>query len=157
MRLLLESLIRDLGARGLTVATAESCSGGLLAAALTECPGSSQIFVGGVVAYANAAKTRLIGVSASLIEEKGAVSREVALAMAQGVQSALKSDFALSLTGVAGPAGGTAGKPVGTVWCGIATPNLVDAVCWQLAGDRAQIREQSTLRALKWLLESCQK
>lgn len=157
MRGLLENLIRDLSAAGRTVATAESCSGGLLAAHLTECPGSSQIFLGGVVAYANDAKVRLLGVPESLIAEKGAVSREVAQAMALGVKKVLNSDFALSLTGIAGPGGATEGKPVGTVWCGIATPDKVDSVCWHLSGTRAEIREQATRQALNWLQQLCKK
>jgi len=156
MRPLLEKVLEALRGSKKSVATAESCTGGLLAARLTDLSGSSDVYVGGVCAYSNGAKITLLNVPESLIAAHGAVSREVALAMARGVQSVLRADFALSLTGIAGPGGGSEEKPVGTVWCGLATPTAVEAVCWQLQGDRAEIRDQATRRALEWLLAECQ-
>ncbi len=106
-----------------TLATAESCTGGLIAKLLTDIPGSSEYFVEGVVVYANEAKTRLLGVPADLITEHGAVSRQVAVAMAMGCRAKSGADFALSTTGIAGPAGGTPEKPVGLVYVGLADPH----------------------------------
>ncbi len=103
-----------------TVATAESCTGGLIAKLLTDIPGSSEYFIEGVVTYANEAKTRLLGVPAQLIAEHGAVSKQVAAAMAIGCRAKSGADFALSTTGIAGPAGGTLEKPVGLVYVGFA-------------------------------------
>jgi len=104
----------------LRVATAESCTGGLIGAAITAIPGSSRPFKGGIIAYHNSAKTKLLNVPAGMIHKYGAVSREVASAMAKGAIEALNVDIAVSVTGIAGPGGGTDDKPVGTVWMGIA-------------------------------------
>jgi nicotinamide-nucleotide amidase len=111
-----------LTARRQTVATAESCTGGLIGAALTDTPGSSNYYLGGVVSYANAAKTALLDVPPALLQQHGAVSAPVAQAMAEGVARRLGSDYALSVTGIAGPAGGSAAKPVGLVYVGVRTP-----------------------------------
>ena len=127
-----------------------------MASMLTDLPGSSDVYVGGVSVYSNEAKQRLIGVPAELIELKGAVSREVALAMASGVKKALGSDYAVSITGIAGPGGGTEGKPVGTVWCGMSTPNGDQAVCWHLSGDRSEVRNEAARLAVEWLLKESQ-
>ncbi|MDE8346674.1 MAG: nicotinamide-nucleotide amidohydrolase family protein [Acidocella sp.] len=107
-------------ARGLRVASAESCTGGLVAAAITGCPGASAVFTHGFVTYANAAKTEMLGVPAALIARLGAVSAEVAAAMAQGARLRARADIAVGVTGIAGPGGGSAEKPVGTVWFGLA-------------------------------------
>lgn len=134
------------------IATAESCSGGLLAARLTERPGASDFVAGGVVAYSNAAKTALLGVDADLIERHGAVSGEVAEAMADGALERFGAQVAISVTGIAGPGGGTAEKPVGTVfWCAkrAAGEAIVRGV--RLPGDRAEIRDRSTTVALHLL------
>ena len=104
--------------RGLSCATAESCTGGLIGATLTDIPGSSEWYRGGVISYANEAKTRLLGVSGAMLATRGAVSEEVALAMAQGACGVLCADVALASTGIAGPGGGSTAKPVGTVWLG---------------------------------------
>src|SRR5438874_2315271 len=115
---------RLLAAIGMTVAVAESCTGGLLGSLLTDVPGSSTYFLGGVIAYHDALKTGLLGVSPALIREHGAVSAECALAMVRGVRNVTGSDIALSVTGIAGPSGGTPAKPVGTVYIGIAAPGV---------------------------------
>lgn len=147
----LEALLESMKAKKVTVATAESCTGGLLATWLTDLAGSSAAYVGGVSAYANRAKVRLLGVSEILLAQHGAVSASVAEAMAAGVQQQLGSTFALALTGVAGPDGGTTAKPVGTVFCGIATPRGLRSVEMHLSGDRISIREQAARRALQEL------
>lgn len=137
---------------GRTVATAESCTGGLLAARLTDRPGSSAYVLGGVVAYANEAKTALAGVPARLIERHGAVSPEVAAALADGAVAAFGSDFGIGITGVAGPGGGTDAKPVGTVCLSVGArrgPRIDRTVL--LPGDRAMIRQRTTTLALHLL------
>ena len=114
---------RLLKAHRRTLATAESCTGGLIAKLLTDIPGSSEYFIEGVVAYANQAKTRLLGVPTELITEHGAVSRQVAAAMALGCRAKSGADFALSTTGIAGPTGGTPEKPVGLIYIALADPH----------------------------------
>ena len=109
-------VIRSLKASRLTITTAESCTGGLIAAALTEVPGASSVFYGGFVTYANEAKTEMIGVEARTIRDFGAVSAHVARAMADGARTTALTDFALAVTGIAGPAGGSEKKPVGLVY-----------------------------------------
>ncbi len=135
-----------------TVASAESCTGGLVAAALTHLPGSSGVYWGGVNAYSNRVKIDLLGVPGILIDNLGAVSAEVAEAMARGVRDKIKATYGVSITGVAGPAGGSAAKPVGTVFCGIAGPGNVRHLRWRLAGDREGIRDNATQQALEELL-----
>lgn len=149
---LLAALHEILTRRAATVATAESCTGGLLAAALTERPGSSAVFVGGIAAYANEAKTRLLGVAVELISRYGAVSREVAEALAQGAFQRLGTTYAVSTTGIAGPQGGSAEKPVGTVWIGLAGPSGVRAELYRLQGTRDEIRAATVQKALAALL-----
>ena len=118
-----EWIVGELKRRGLTLATAESCTGGLLSSRITDVPGSSEVFHEGFVTYSNSAKTQILGVPPELIERHGAVSPEVARAMAEGAQKRAKADFALSLTGIAGPGGGTAEKPVGLVHIALARPS----------------------------------
>jgi nicotinamide-nucleotide amidase len=135
-------------ARHLLLATAESCTGGLIAAALTAIPGSSDVLERGFVTYSNAAKTELVGVPAELIAEHGAVSGPVARAMAEGAVAHSRADIAISVTGVAGPSGGTARKPVGLVWLGLArrgSPTVAEHQVF--AGDRTAIREAAVARA----------
>ena len=140
------SLLR---ARSLRIATAESCTGGLLAARLTDLPGSSEIFAGGLVSYADAAKTALAGVDAGLIAAHGAVSVLVAEAMASGVLSRVPADIGVAVTGVAGPGGGTAEKPVGTVCFAVATTaGTLRSLTLSLPGGRADVRDRSTTVAL---------
>lgn len=116
-----ERVIKAFGARKLTLATAESCTGGLLAAALTAVPGASNVLYGGFVTYSNAAKTRFIGVPARTIRDHGAVSSHVARAMADGARTTARTDIAVSVTGIAGPTGGSEKKPVGLVYFACAT------------------------------------
>jgi len=136
-----------LSASGRTLAVAESCTGGLLGGAITSVPGSSLYFSGGVVAYGNSAKISLLGVPPGLIAARGAVSREVALAMAEGALSRFRTDLAIAVTGVAGPGGGSRGKPVGTVWVAVVAPGGVRyAHRFRFPGDREAVRRE-TVRA----------
>ncbi len=139
-----------LRARGWLLATAESCTGGLIAAACTAVAGSSDWFERGFVSYSNAAKSELLGVPAALIERHGAVSAEVARAMAEGALAHSRADLAVAVTGIAGPGGGTPGKPVGTVWLALARRGApaAEAELLQLAGDRSAVREQTVTVAL---------
>ncbi len=137
---------------GRWAAVAESCTGGLLAARLTERPGSSDYFAGGVVSYSNEAKAELLGVDPALIERHGAVSLEVAEAMADGALARFEADTAVSITGVAGPGGGTEAKPVGYVCWAVKLADgskLVRDV--RLPGDRAEVRDRSTTVAMHLL------
>lgn len=137
---------------GRRIATAESCTAGMLAARLTDRPGSSDYVTGGVVAYANEAKTALLGVDAGLIEAHGAVSQEVAEAMAAGALDRFDADTAVSITGIAGPGGGTPDKPVGTVWfCVRLSDGTTVSRSVRLPGERSDIRERSTTVAMHML------
>ncbi|TVQ86207.1 MAG: competence/damage-inducible protein A [Deltaproteobacteria bacterium] len=144
-------VVHHLIERGQTIATAESCTGGQLAAAFTRVPGSSAVFFEGLVCYSNAAKERLAGVPAALIREHGAVSAPVARALAHGARERAKSTFALSTTGVAGPGGGTPDKPVGTVFIALSTPAGEHVRRLRLGGDRHRIQALSTGAALDLL------
>ncbi len=137
---------------GWMLATAESCTGGMIAAACTDLAGSSQWFERGFVTYSNAAKSELLGVDAGLIEQHGAVSEPVARAMAQGALARSAAQVALAVTGVAGPGGGTADKPVGTVWLAWATPFGLSSEVQHFAGDRAAVRSATAHYALQHLL-----
>ena len=134
------------------LATAESCTGGMIAAACTDLAGSSAWFERSFVTYSNAAKTELLGVAADLIAQHGAVSEAVARAMAQGALAKSRAQVAVSVTGVAGPTGGSASKPVGTVWFGFATPAGVVTETRLFAGDRAAVRQATVLHALRRLI-----
>jgi PncC family amidohydrolase len=136
-----------------TVATAESCTGGLIAAAITAVPGSSGYFLGGLVTYADAAKVQLLGIPEATIDAHGAVSAQVARAMASGAAERLGASLAISTTGVAGPDGGSAAKPVGLVYLGLAWPGDADVRRLMLSGGRAAIRDAATRAALEWLIE----
>lgn len=152
-RSLAERLVSALIERGRTVAVAESCTGGLLGKALTDVAGSSAAFRGGVIAYANDVKERLLDVDAELLARHGAVSEEVAAAMATGARALLGVDYALSVTGVAGPGGGSEDKPVGTVCFGLAGEGGVETKRrLLLAPTREMIRELSAAVAMRWLL-----
>ncbi len=141
-------------AAGKMLATAESCTGGMISAALTDLPGSSAVFDRGFVTYSNAAKTDLLGVDPALIQTKGAVSAEVAVAMAGGALERSAASVAVSVTGIAGPDGGSPEKPVGLVWFGLATGSGVTAEHALFTGDRAAIRRQATAKALNLLLQA---
>ena len=139
-------------AKNLTVAIAESCTGGLVAGAITAIPGSSAMFTHGFVTYSNAAKTDMLGVPADLIDTEGAVSEPVARHMAQGARQRAGVDMAISVTGVAGPDGGSAQKPVGTVWFGLADAHGTTAHHRLFPGNRDAIRQASVEFALQLLL-----
>jgi nicotinamide-nucleotide amidase len=148
-----EALLRECLARGITVACAESCTGGLVTAALTEIPGSSEALWGGVVAYSNDCKARLLGVAPAAIAEHGAVSREVAREMAAGALAASGADISLAITGIAGPSGGTPEKPVGLVWFAWRTADGRSAeACERFEGSRAQVRAAAAERAMRGAL-----
>jgi nicotinamide-nucleotide amidase len=136
---------------GLTLALAESCTGGMIAQRITAVPGSSQYFLEGVATYSNAAKIRKLGVDAMLIEEKGAVCTECASAMAKGARATAGSDLGLAVTGIAGPDGGTDDKPVGTVFISMAAPDGCWTKRFQFSGSREEIRIMTTWTALDWL------
>ncbi|MBI4540465.1 MAG: competence/damage-inducible protein A [Gemmatimonadetes bacterium] len=140
-----------LRARGMTLAAAESCTGGLIAKRITDIPGSSDYFMGGVVAYANEVKVTELGVDPSLIASAGAVSEEVARAMASAARRRFGADMAVAVTGIAGPGGGTRDKPVGTVWYAVATGESVTARHERFLGDREEIRIRAAQAALALL------
>jgi nicotinamide-nucleotide amidase len=144
--------------KGLTLGVAESCTGGLLGARLTAIPGSSDVLLGGVIAYSNAVKTALLGVASSALAEEGAVSEPVVRAMASGARSATGASIGVGITGIAGPGGGSEEKPVGTVWIASDLAGEVEARRLRLIGDRAEVRERAAQAALEMvrrrLLES---
>lgn len=142
-------LAGTLTAHGWMLATAESCTGGLIACELTNVSGSSGWYLGGVVAYANSVKQALLDVPAETLAAHGAVSREVVLAMALGAARRLGAQCALSVSGVAGPTGGTPEKPVGTVWIGWAVNGAADAELFLFDGDRMAVKRQSALAAVR--------
>jgi len=138
--------------QGLKVSVAESCTGGLVADRLTDVPGSSDYFLGGIVAYAYEAKVALLGVSWDTLRAHGAVSRDTALEMARGARRALSADVAISVTGIAGPGGGLPNKPVGTTWVGLSAASEERAYLLTFAGDRRQNKKDATEAALSMLL-----
>ena len=146
-----ENLVELLKARGLVCATAESCTGGGVGSAITGVPGSSAVFAGGVISYSNEVKRDVLGVSAESLDKYGAVSPQVAAQMADGVRRLLKADLAVSLTGIAGPDGGSDEKPVGLVWFGLSTPSGTRTEKCLFRGDRAQVRAQAVVHALGML------
>jgi len=135
----------------MTLACAESCSGGMAAAGITSNAGASSYFCGGIVSYSNTAKIKILGVPQETIEHTGAVSSETAIAMAKGAQALFSADCSFSITGIAGPDGGTAETPVGTVWLAWCLGDLVQAELLHLDGDRDAIRYAATDRALSRL------
>lgn len=147
-----ERTLAMLRARRWRLATAESCTGGLVTAALTQIAGSSDVVEYGFVTYANAAKTDLLGVPEVLIAAEGAVSEAVARAMAEGALARAGADVAVSITGIAGPGGGSADKPVGLVWFGCATHAGIEVRRRIFAGDRAQVRAQAVATALELVI-----
>jgi len=146
-------ILDALGRQGRTLAVAESCTGGGLGAALTTVPGSSNVFLGGVIAYSNSVKIGLLGVSPAVLETQGAVSRDAAAAMAIGVRNATGADWGIAVTGIAGPGGGNPDRPVGTVWIGASGPGQQAAQCerYLFSGGRGEIRSSSIHAALDLL------
>jgi nicotinamide-nucleotide amidase len=149
---LCDALAAALLARGWMMASAESCTGGLIAGACTDRPGSSNWFERGFVTYSNAAKTDMLGVDPALIESQGAVSEAVARAMVSGALGRSRAQVAVSVTGVAGPTGGSPAKPVGTVWFAWQVDGLVTSECHRFDGDRAQVRARTVEHAIAGLL-----
>ena len=147
-------LVTALSAKGLTCATAESCTGGGVGSAITSVAGSSAVFLGGVISYSNEVKADVLGVSRDSLASVGAVSSEVAAQMATGARRVIGSDLAVSLTGIAGPGGGSAEKPVGLVWFGLATSKGVTTQCRIFPGDRAAVRSAAIAHALGLLLSA---
>lgn len=135
------------------LATAESCTGGLIAAACTEVPGSSAWFDRGWVTYSNQSKNELLGVDNQLIQMFGAVSEPVAMSMARGALERGLAHVSVAVTGIAGPSGATEGKPVGLVWMSVATPDELSTRSFHFTGDRAEVRAQAVIHALQWLID----
>ncbi len=148
------SVVQKAQRAGLTVATAESCTGGLIAASLTEVPGSSAVVRGGIVSYVNDVKMKSLNVPDEAFVEGSAVCESVAVAMARGAASELGADVACSVTGIAGPGGAEPGKPVGTVWIGIASGDTAFATEFHFEGNREGVRAQATQKALEMILET---
>ncbi|MDI6763380.1 MAG: CinA family protein [Thermodesulfobacteriota bacterium] len=150
----LEKLIGDrLRKKGWTLSIAESCTGGLINDRITDVPGSSDYFMGGMVTYSNKSKTELLGIPEAYIKRFGAVSPQVARKMAQGVRKAFGTTFGLSTTGVAGPTGGTKEKPVGLVYIGLAKGKKTWVRKLNLEGSRKEIKEKAAEKALKFFYE----
>jgi nicotinamide-nucleotide amidase len=138
--------------RGWYLCTAESCTGGLVAHLLTNVSGSSRWFAGGLVAYSNQIKQHLLGVELKMLQEQGAVSKEVVEAMAVGSNSTFSAQVSIALSGIAGPTGGTLEKPVGTVWIGWSLPAQVSSAQFSFTGNRIEVKEQSAYQAIEGLL-----
>jgi len=145
---LAETVVRLARSSGTTIATAESCTGGMVATALTDVPGSSEAFLGGVIAYSDTVKSRILGVPADVLSMHGAVSGETAAAMASGARERLGADLTVAVTGVAGPGGGSAAKPIGTVWFAVCDRAGSSASQRAVRGVRARVREHATVIAL---------
>lgn len=139
--------------RNLKIALAESCTGGLIGSRLTDVPGSSEYFLGSIVAYAYEAKASLLGVSWDTLNSRGAVSRETVLEMARGARDALDTDIAVSVSGIAGPGGGTPDKPVGTTWIALVAADGEWTQMFQFSGDREQNKSLAADAALQMLLD----
>lgn len=146
-------LVESCAAKGLTLAVAESCTGGWLGKEITTVPGASVVFKGGVICYANEVKQELLGVPELVLHSEGAVSATCAEYMAQGARRLFKCDLAVAITGVAGPGGATEQKPVGLVYICVATPETVLCQSHLFAGDREAVRQQAVASAAAMLLE----
>jgi PncC family amidohydrolase len=148
-----ETVGQLLRARGQTVATAESCTGGLIGDALTDIPGSSDYFLGGIIAYADSVKQGVLGVRPGTLSVLGAVSEETAMQMARGARRMLGADYALAVTGIAGPSGGTRHKPVGLVYIALIGPDIERCERHVWPGGRLANKQASARRALQMLIE----
>lgn len=138
----------------MTISTAESCTGGMIAHLITSMVGSSDYYKGSVVSYANEVKMNVLGVEADALAEFGAVSQAVVVQMAEGVRRLMHTDIAVSTSGIAGPGGGTDEKPVGTVWMAVATPSATFAHCFHFDGDRLAVIDQAANAALHFVINS---
>lgn len=154
---MINTLIETLRSRKLTVSFAESCTGGRLSARMTEIAGVSDIFLGSVVSYSNRAKEDLLGVRRDSLLEEGAVSEKVARQMAQGSRRQFHSEWSVSITGIAGPAGGSPAKPVGTVCFAVTGPDFEESYKRLFKGDRVAVQEQACDEAVTLLLEALRK
>jgi len=154
MMRLQQQLATILTDRKLTLATAESCTGGALSHVLTDMPGASAYFLGGVIAYHNDVKRALLGVPEKILASHGAVSLQTALAMAEGCRERFDSDIAISITGVAGPTGGSPGKPVGLVYMAVSTRRQTEGVEHRFSGDRVEVRRQAVSAAIEMVLRT---
>ena len=157
MNELVSELADRLLSQSLTLATAESCTGGWLGQELTALSGSSEWYEGGVISYSNAVKQSFLQVPENTLKQHGAVSKQVALAMASGVQKNMHSSLSVALTGIAGPRGGTPDKPIGTVWIAWCMKQQVTARCFVFDGDRQQVRRLAVREALLGLLKMLEK
>ncbi len=149
----LKAVISALQQKRQSIGFAESCTGGRLSAAWTEVSGVSDVFLGSVVSYSNQVKMDLLGVQEKSLKSEGAVSQKVVLEMAQGLRKKLKVDWALAITGIAGPKGGTAEKPVGTVWFAVVGPDFEESQKKNFTGERVTIQQASVEFATTWLHE----
>ena len=140
--------------QGQMMATAESCTGGLIASSIVDIPGSSAVLAGGIVAYQNEIKVKLLDVSAETIDKYGVVSAETVREMAEGARKRFGCEWAVSTSGIAGPGGAEPGKPVGTVWIAVASSLQNEAFCEIFSGDRNNVREKSVYKAMQLLLNS---
>ncbi len=154
--LLAERLIQEAALRNMTIGLAESCTGGRIAGSLTDVQGASKVFLGSAVTYSNEAKIDILGVDPAIINDHGAVSSRCAEKMAEGAKRIFRSDIALSVTGIAGPDGGSEEKPVGTVWFGISSKDATYTFKKQFSGERELIRNSAVKTALAALLEGVQ-
>ena len=148
-----DTIGRLLAARNLTVSICESCTGGMLGAAITSIPGSSKYFLGGIIAYSNAVKTRSVGINPSALRHEGAVSALIARQMALGVKRKLRSDIGVGITGIAGPGGGSRNKPVGTVYIAVAVRKKILVKGYRFKGGREAIRRAACEHAFVLLRE----
>ena len=147
---------RILKSKGLSLACAESCSGGLLSHFITNIPGSSRYFKGAIICYSLESKSKLLGINARILSQKGAVSREVALLLAQNVRKVFSSDIGLSITGVAGPSRDQNQNPVGTVFIGISVKNKTQSFNFRFKGSRLSIKKKASIEALRILIRLIQ-
>jgi len=148
-----EQLVETLSTLSRTVATAESCTGGLIAKYITDIPGSSSVFIGGVVSYSNFLKMKLLDVGSKTLEESGAVSEDTVTEMVHGILKLTEANYAIAVSGIAGPGGGSKEKPVGTVFIGTGCKDIVDVKEYHFKGSRKHIREKSAQVAVGQLLE----
>jgi nicotinamide-nucleotide amidase len=151
--LLARRLVEEYRARGASLATAESCTGGLICHLITNVAGSSDVLMGGCVVYSNAAKEDLLGVSPIILDDDGAVSEACVLAMADGVRKRFACDFGIAVSGIAGPGGGSEAKPVGTVWLALATEEATQARLFHFSHERLGNKWASAYEALQWLMD----